>query len=272
MTTSAARQCPQHRAGRQFRRRPEHREGPVRAKRNSRARSALPPSTPSTLSASPRRASITSPPRRRWASPPTFVVPTGNFGDIFAGEAAMRMGLAVERLVIATNANDIMARALNDGVYAVGRRASHPQPLDGYSGGVEFRARPVRSLGPRRRLDRAPRWRLRARPAAWCCRQPVLAALRARYSAFASDDADTLATIKARARRNRPHHRSRTPPSPSARCANSGIRDAPMVILSTAHPAKFPDAVTRATGTPPPMPDAPAAAAGSAGKAGNSAQ
>src|SRR6478735_3679011 len=52
--------------------------------------------------------------------PATFVVPTGNFGDIFAGEAAMRMGLAADRLVIATNANDIMARALNDGVYQAG--------------------------------------------------------------------------------------------------------------------------------------------------------
>src|SRR3954468_2635610 len=52
--------------------------------------------------------------------PATFVVPTGNFGDIFAGEAAQRMGLGVARLVIATNANDIMARTLNEGVYASG--------------------------------------------------------------------------------------------------------------------------------------------------------
>ena len=52
--------------------------------------------------------------------PPIFVVPTGNFGDIFAGEAAMRMGLAAEKLVIATNRNDIMARALNEGVYQAG--------------------------------------------------------------------------------------------------------------------------------------------------------
>ena len=52
--------------------------------------------------------------------PATFVVPTGNFGDIFAGEAAARMGLAVERLVIATNQNDILARTLNEGVYASG--------------------------------------------------------------------------------------------------------------------------------------------------------
>src|SRR5689334_4979767 len=55
--------------------------------------------------------------------PVTFVVPTGNFGDIFAGEAASRMGLNVARLVIATNANDILARTLNEGVYASG--ASH---------------------------------------------------------------------------------------------------------------------------------------------------
>ncbi len=50
----------------------------------------------------------------------TFVVPTGNFGDIFAGEAASRMGLGIERLVIATNSNDILARALNTGVYESG--------------------------------------------------------------------------------------------------------------------------------------------------------
>src|SRR6185312_16227955 len=43
---------------------------------------------------------------------PTFIVPTGNFGDVFAGEAAMRMGLPIHKLVIATNANDILVRAL----------------------------------------------------------------------------------------------------------------------------------------------------------------
>ncbi|MEI9886694.1 MAG: threonine synthase [Rhizomicrobium sp.] len=50
----------------------------------------------------------------------TFVVPTGNFGDVFAGEAAMRMGLSVEKLVVATNANDIMVRALTTGSNEVG--------------------------------------------------------------------------------------------------------------------------------------------------------
>src|SRR6266699_2616250 len=52
--------------------------------------------------------------------PINFVVPTGNFGDIFAGEAATRMGLAVSRLVIATNGNDILARTLGNGTYSAG--------------------------------------------------------------------------------------------------------------------------------------------------------
>ena len=51
--------------------------------------------------------------------PARFIVPTGNFGDVFAGEAAARMGVPVAGLVAATNANDILARALNEGVYAV---------------------------------------------------------------------------------------------------------------------------------------------------------
>ncbi len=48
----------------------------------------------------------------------TFSVPTGNFGDIFAGYIAMRMGLPVEKLILATNRNDILTRFVNSGVYA----------------------------------------------------------------------------------------------------------------------------------------------------------
>ncbi len=47
----------------------------------------------------------------------TFSVPTGNFGDIFAGYVAMRMGLPVDRLILATNCNDILSRFVNSGVY-----------------------------------------------------------------------------------------------------------------------------------------------------------
>jgi threonine synthase len=50
----------------------------------------------------------------------TFSVPTGNFGDIFAGYVALRMGLPVERLILATNRNDILSRFVNSGVYETG--------------------------------------------------------------------------------------------------------------------------------------------------------
>ncbi len=77
-------------------------------------------STRSTGPASWRRSSITSSPRwpsARRTGAVSFAVPTGNFGDILAGYYAKRMGLPIERLVIATNENDILARALASGRY-----------------------------------------------------------------------------------------------------------------------------------------------------------
>ena len=47
-------------------------------------------------------------------------MPTGNFGDVFAGYVAAQMGLPIGRLIVATNVNDILARALRDGDYSVG--------------------------------------------------------------------------------------------------------------------------------------------------------
>ncbi len=58
----------------------------------------------------------------------SFAVPTGNFGDVFAGYCAKRMGLPVERLVIATNENDILARALESGVYRKQRVVATQSP------------------------------------------------------------------------------------------------------------------------------------------------
>ncbi len=59
-------------------------------------------------------------------TPVSFTVPTGNFGDIFAGYAAKRMGLAIDTLVIATNVNDILARTLATGTYDVRGVTRHP--------------------------------------------------------------------------------------------------------------------------------------------------
>jgi threonine synthase len=185
--------------------------------------------------------------------PATFVVPTGNFGDVFAGEAAMRMGLNVARLVIATNANDIMARALNDGVYESGASHATLSPSMDIQVASNFERALFEASGRdgdwvAAAMSDFARTRKLVLPAA------VLANLRARYSAYACNDADTVATIKAVAAETGqvidPH--TAVAVHAARRIQASAT---PMVILSTAHAAKFPDAVARATGRNPDMPE-----------------
>jgi len=73
-----------------------------------------------------------------------FTVPTGNFGDIYAGYVALRMGLPIDRLVIATNVNDILARTLATGNLRVARGDADDVAVHGHPGGVQFRAHSVR--------------------------------------------------------------------------------------------------------------------------------
>ena len=187
--------------------------------------------------------------------PVNFVVPTGNFGDIFAGDAAGRMGLVTARLVIATNQNDIMARALNDGVYQAGAAHHTLSP----SMDIQVASNFERALFEA--SDRDADWTAAAmgdfaRDRKLVLPPKVLADLRSRYSAAASDDAETLATIK---RVFETSGRILDPHTAVAATAAARFAHDPTVILSTAHPAKFPDAVTQAIGHAPPVPPALAA-------------
>jgi threonine synthase len=184
--------------------------------------------------------------------PATFVVPTGNFGDIFAGEAAMRMGLSAARLVIATNANDIMARALNEGVYASGAAHATLSPSMDIQVASNFERALFEAAG------RDADWTAAAmsdfaRSRKLALPQPVLEKLRARYSAFASNDDETRAAIakvyKQTGRIIDPHTAVGV-----AATMKTGSAPSPVVVVSTAHPAKFPDAVTEAIGHPPAVP------------------
>jgi threonine synthase len=187
--------------------------------------------------------------------PCSFVVPTGNFGDIFAGEAAARMGLNVARLIIATNSNDIMARALNGGIYASGDAHATLSP----SMDIQVASNFERALFEASNRDAdwtAAAMRDFARDRKLVLPLPVLAALRARYSALASDDGETraaIADIHARTGRIIDPH---TAVAVAAAAKMGAQTPGPVVILSTAHPAKFPDAVTQAIGVPPPVPSA----------------
>lgn len=189
----------------------------------------------------------------RFDRPPVFVVPTGNFGDIFAGEAAMRMGLGIDCLVVATNANDILARALNDGVYAAGRAHSTLSPsmdiqiasnferalFEASGRSAAWIMEVMREFGKTQRLVLPP---------------DVLAELRMRYRAFSADDSETLTAM---ARVHREYGRLIDPHTAVGVCAASRVGASggrPVVVLSTAHPAKFPDAVARATGLHAPLP------------------
>ena len=193
--------------------------------------------------------------------PATFIVPTGNFGDIFAGEAAMRMGLAAERLVIATNQNDIMARALNEGVYAAGSTHHTISPSMDIQVASNFERALFEASG------RDTGWTAAAmndfaRDKKLALPEKVLGDLRDRYSAFAANDQETLATIK------HVHDKTGMIIDPHTAVAVSAARKLtregvvgarPVVILSTAHPAKFPDAVMQAIGIAPQVPPALAA-------------
>jgi threonine synthase len=72
--------------------------------------------------------------------PVAFSVPTGNFGDVFAGYVAAQMGLPVAHLMVATNVNDILARTMHSGVYETGDVVATSKSEHGYSGFQQFRA------------------------------------------------------------------------------------------------------------------------------------
>jgi len=189
----------------------------------------------------------------RLAAPVRFVVPTGNFGDIFAGEAAARMGLPIGTLVAATNANDILARALNDGVYvARDARATLSPSMD-----IQVASNFERALFEA--SDRDDVWLSPSMGEFACSRTltippAVLAALRARYQAVSISDEATHETIRDSWR----DYRRLIDPHTAvglAAARQTGIgAGIPTVVLATAHPAKFPETVARATGMVPPLP------------------
>jgi threonine synthase len=185
--------------------------------------------------------------------PVSFTVPTGNFGDIFAGHAAARMGLPVERLVIATNDNDILARALETGEYrteAVVETTSPSMDIQ-ISSNFErllFEAA-MRDAGTVRRSMAGL-----AQSGAFTIEAGPLVRIRGSFDAGRSTMAETAATISRTLAASGylldPHTAT------AMRVAEDRADPAvPMVVLATAHPAKFPAAVEAACGERPPPPE-----------------
>jgi len=184
---------------------------------------------------------------------PSFVVPTGNFGDVFAGEAAARMGLPIDRLVVATNSNDILVRALTIGVYSAGQAQQTLSP----SMDIQVASNFERALFEGSNRDGrylAEAMKGFAATKALTIPRPVLAELQRRYVAASGSDAETRQAI-ARIRKQSgviidPH----TAVGVAAAEKLSGALNGPTVFLATAHPAKFPEAITQAIGIAPEIP------------------
>ena len=183
-----------------------------------------------------------------------FSVPTGNFGDVFAGYVAAQMGLPIERLVVATNINDILFRALSEGDYSAGDGDAHCRAFDGHPGQLQFRTAAVRSWRPRWCGADSADGRLRAEPddAPHQCPAPRRGrAVRYRARRWRRHGAsDALGVGRMWCEVIDPHtavglHAARALDWPDA---------VPVVTLATAHPAKFRDAVERATGSRPSLP------------------
>ena len=181
----------------------------------------------------------------------SFTVPTGNFGDIYAGSIARAMGLPIEKLVIATNQNDILHRALVSGSYTTeGVRPSISPSMD-----IQVSSNFERALFDASGRDpaavRAMMGELKA--GGFAIPQGILGALREGFASGRVSEEETLATI---ARLHVTTGEVLCPHSAvGVTVAEAHLSATPMVTLATAHPAKFPDAVARATGTRPALPE-----------------
>ena len=186
--------------------------------------------------------------------PVSFAVPTGNFGDVLAGHVAKRMGLPVGRLMVATNRNDILARTLATGRYEV----AGVTPTSAPSMDIQISSNFERLLFDAHGRDAAAVRRLMeglAQSGAFSLEPGPLASIRTEFDAMAVDEEATGAEIGTVWREAGylldPHT------AIGVHAARAGLaRDTttPMVVLGTAHPAKFPAAVAAASGQKPPLP------------------
>ncbi|HWI85279.1 MAG TPA: threonine synthase [Sphingomonas sp.] len=182
-----------------------------------------------------------------------FSVPTGNFGDVFAGYVAARMGLPIARLIVATNVNDILHRALSEGDYSVGTVTPTAAPSMDIQVSSNFErllfdlhgrdgctlAAAMKDFDTKRALGLTPAMRAEASQLFTSARvdaEEMILAMRRAYeqSGMLVDPHTAIALAAAH--------------------AVDISNDIPVITLATAHPAKFPDAVERATGMRPPLP------------------
>lgn len=186
--------------------------------------------------------------------PVAFTVPTGNFGDIFAGYAAHAMGLPIERLVIATNLNDSLPRAFATGVYEPQGVIATSSPSMDIQLASNFERLLFELSGRDASRVRGLMDDLRSQ-GVFHLSQGEVGQLRDLFSAHSAGEDVTEMTIRGVYEETGMVVDPHTAVGIAASQQETGLGAAPMVILSTAHPAKFPDAVKRAIGKEPEQPE-----------------
>ena len=181
-----------------------------------------------------------------------FTVPTGNFGDIFAGFVAREMGLPIRHLVIATNQNDILHRCLTTGRYEMDGVTPSISPSMDIQISSNFERALFWAYGRDGRAVAQLMDEMKAK-GGFSVSQGALQALREIYASGRVSEDETRATIAEELARSGellcPHS------AVGVRVGHAHVQSpVPMVTLATAHPAKFPDAVEAATGIRPPLP------------------
>ncbi|MEJ5217450.1 threonine synthase [Cognatishimia sp. D5M38] len=180
----------------------------------------------------------------------SFTVPTGNFGDIFAGYIAKRMGLPIEQLVIATNQNDILHRTMETGAYTKeGVTPSISPSMD-----IQVSSNFERALFDAYDREGSVVAQLMEdlKDGSFTISQGAMEMLRENFASGRASEEETTATIKSEYAASGevlcPHS------AVGVKVGNEHLSSVPMITLATAHPAKFPDAVEAAMGTRPGLP------------------
>ncbi|MER9666911.1 threonine synthase [Mesorhizobium sp. M0185] len=184
--------------------------------------------------------------------PVSFTVPTGNFGDIFAGYAAKKMGLPIERLIIATNDNDILARTLATGEYRMKGVFSTTSPSMDIQVSSNFERLLFEASGRDASTVRRYMNGLK-QSGAFTIEAGEIAKIRSEFDAGRATMDEVAATIRTTLAASGylldPHSAAAVHVA-----AGKAAGEVPMVVLGTAHPAKFPAAVEAASGVSPALP------------------
>jgi len=180
----------------------------------------------------------------------SFAVPTGNFGDAFAGYVARRMGLPIKRLLVATNANDILARAIRTGRYVRSEVVATQSPAMDIQVASNFERLYFEAVG-RDPVQTAQAFKVFGALGSLELPLETQTEIAALFDAVATDEAMTANTMAEALRTSG----ALIDPHTAVALNGAAGRPGPTVVLSTAHPAKFPDAVEAATGVRPALPE-----------------